>query len=940
MEIYIQCQINYMKKVLAAILLVWFAYNTTNCQMVYTDPAIPVNGKPLKIYFNTSLVESDASFKNYTGDVYAHTGVTTKLGDWKFVIGAWGVNSNQPKLTSLGNNLYELDIAPDIRTYYGLASTDTASRICLVFRSSDATKQTRPDIFLNVYKLSLKTSFTLPEKKSLIVNLNAKIPVKAAATLADSVSLYVNNKWIKKSKTADLVTDTLTAGQYGEFWVKSVAWDLPSFAADSFFFYVRKTVITEALPVGLKDGINYTGSTSVTLVLHAPYKNYVFATGDFTKWVPCDKGYMKRTPDGERYWLEISGLTPGKEYRFQYIVDSSLYIADPYADKVLDPWNDSYITSDTYPGLISYPKDTTTGIVSVLQTAQTPYSWQTTVFQPPKKSELTIYELLIRDFIAKHDFKTLTDTLSYLYHLGINAIELMPVCEFEGNLSWGYNPSFYFAPDKYYGPKNDMKAFVDSCHKRGIAVIMDIVLNHCMGPSPFVQLYLDHYGSDQIYMKTPNPWFNVSSPNNVYKWGADFNHESTWTQKLVDRITSYWLTEYKIDGFRFDFTKGFTNTPGDGSSYDPSRIAILERMAHAIWSVNTNAYVILEHFGPNAEEMELASYGMLLWGNNNYNYCEAAMGYPIDLSPVSWLGRSWSVPNLVSYMESHDEERLMYKTLTYGDASGGYDTKSLETALKRMQLDAFFFLSVPGPKMIWQFGELGYDISIEAGGRTSEKPIKWDYLKELARYKLYKFYRIMNALRKTQPVFETANYSWSLSTTAKRLLLTGTDNKVNILGNFGLTGSNINPGFPETGKWYEYFSGDSITVTNVTDNLFFQPGEYRLYSTKKLPSSKLLLDVEDLLPPSKEKFIVAYPNPSEGIFNFEINNTIPVPVTLTVFDITGRVIRQMRTGTLPDGRQIVIWDGKTETGADAGKGIYLVNVRTPLETQTVKVIRN
>jgi 1,4-alpha-glucan branching enzyme len=401
----------------------------------------------------------------------------------------------------------------------------------------------------------------------------------------------------------------------------------------------------------MKDGINYNSSSSVTLVLHAPYKNYVFTTGDFTGWRISDKGYMKKTPDAERYWIQIDGLESRKEYRFQYLVDNEIYIADPYADKVLDPWNDSSITAETYPGLIPYPKDTASGIVSVLQTSQVPYTWKTTDYTLPEKSKLTIYELLIRDFVAKHDFKTLTDTLSYLDDLGINAIELMPVSEFEGNLSWGYNPSFYFAPDKYYGPKNDMKAFVDSCHKRGIAVIMDIVLNHCMGQSPFVQLFLDHYASDQIYMKIPNPWFNASSPNPVYKWGADFNHESTSTQQLVDRVNAYWLTEYKIDGFRFDFTKGFTNTVGDGSAYDASRIAILKRMAGKIWSVNPEAYIILEHFAQDAEEKELAEYGMMLWGNKNHDYSEAAMGYSSDLTTASYLGRGWTVPNLAYVQE-------------------------------------------------------------------------------------------------------------------------------------------------------------------------------------------------------------------------------------------------------------------------------------------------
>ena len=71
-----------------------------------------------------------------------------------------------------------------------------------------------------------------------------------------------------------------------------------------------------------------------------------------------------------------------------------------------------------------------------------------------------IYELLVRDFVAAHDWKTLQDTLSYLKRLGINAIEIMPFNEFEGNESWGYNPDFYFAPDKYYGTENALKALL------------------------------------------------------------------------------------------------------------------------------------------------------------------------------------------------------------------------------------------------------------------------------------------------------------------------------------------------------------------------------------------------------------------------------------------------------------------------------------------------
>ena len=515
----------------------------------------------------------------------------------------------------------------------------------------------------------------------------------------------------------------------------------------------------------------------------------------------------------------------------------------------------------------------------------------------------------------------------------------MPIAEFEGNLSWGYNPSFYFAPDKYYGTKNDLKAFIDICHSKGIAVIMDMVLNHCYEQSPFVQLYLDHIGTDQIYMKIPNPWFNAESPNPAYKFGADFNHESITTQQLVDRINAYWLTEYKVDGFRFDFTKGFTNTPGEGSAYDASRIAILERMATQIWKTKSNAYVILEHFTANDEEIMLSDFGMMLWGNNNYNYAEAAMGYSSDLTAVSAQGMGWTVPNLVSYMESHDEERIMYKTITYGASSGSYNTQNLKTALKRMELDAVFLLTVPGPKMIWQFGELGYDISIDSGGRTGVKPIKWNYFSDPDRHRLYIIYKLLNNLRSSQPVFGTGSYSYSLSTPLKSIQLFDPTMNVDVLGNFGLTQASINPTFPQTGMWYEYFTGDSINVSNINDQISLQPGEYRLYTTRKLASPGILLGVNDIKATGKEPFITIYPNPSPGEFTFEIQSMNPTSVSVSVFDITGNMIWQNKASMSADEIQSVKWDGKSANGSTIPRGIYFVQFRTSISSETVKIIK-
>jgi 1,4-alpha-glucan branching enzyme len=195
------------------------------------------------------------------------------------------------------------------------------------------------------------------------------------------------------------------------------------------------------------------------LVLYAPGKNRVSAIGSFPggSWTEQATNQMNKTPDNNTWWIRINGLTPGTEYAFQYLVDGQLKIADPYSEKILDPFNDGSIPASTYPSLMPYPSQTT-GIVSVLQTSAPAYTWQVPNFSRPDKRGLIIYELLLRDFLQAHDWKTLKDTLSYFKRMGINAIEIMPFNEFEGNNSWGYNPDFFLAPDKYYGTKNSLKS--------------------------------------------------------------------------------------------------------------------------------------------------------------------------------------------------------------------------------------------------------------------------------------------------------------------------------------------------------------------------------------------------------------------------------------------------------------------------------------------------
>ncbi len=591
-------------------------------------------------------------------------------------------------------------------------------------------------------------------------------------------------------------------------------------------------------PSGIRDGINYSSDqTKVTLSLLAPGKEQVYVIGDFNNWQTSDEYLMKK--DGEHFWLTISNLSPQQEYVFQYLIDGNVRVGDPYCEKISDPWDDQYIPESVYPGLIDYPAGKTEGRASVLQTGQTAYDWQTTSYTIPEKEDLVIYELLIRDFTDEGTYQAVRGKLDYLQELGVNAIEFMPFSEFEGNSSWGYNPCYYFAPDKAYGTEEDLKELIDACHQRGMIVIQDMVLNHAYGTNPMVMMYWDQSSSRPA---ADNPWFNQTSPNTSYSWGYDFNHESSYTKQFVDSVTTYWMTEYKVDGFRFDFTKGFTNTPGDGSGYDASRIAILKRIADHVWKVNPEAMVILEHFADNAEEKELTAYqdGMLIWGNANYNFNEATMGYhengKSDFSWASGQTRGFSKPGLVAYMESHDEERLMYKNLTWGASQGSYSVKNLSTALSRNALAAAFFFTLTGPKMIWQFGELGYDISIDENGRTGEKPVKWNYFDEASRKKLFDVYAAMIRLRDQFPVFTSGTETLHLSGELKSIQLALGDHHITLIGNFGLTQQTMTVPFQHTGVWYEFFSGGTLTAGSSPVTVTLGPGEYRLYSDQELPA--------------------------------------------------------------------------------------------------------
>ncbi|GBD87459.1 malto-oligosyltrehalose trehalohydrolase [bacterium BMS3Abin03] len=923
--------------------------NVVYSQVVVTVPEFPTENDSITVFLDTTQPGAE-ELLNYTGTVYAHTGVNTNFGDWQHVIGDWGNNQNQPALTRLGSNLYKLVIGFPREFYSVTNSSEQIYQLVFVFRSADGTKQTRPDIFINIYEPGLNlivespevsVSFGDPQRSPAFVKEGSSVEVIIKAveieTLTSSLTLFVDNNQVAQTNT-DSLNYLFNYSDYpsGPHDVVAVGVDTAgSTDSTDFIMFVNPTMVNQIPPQGIEAGITINSPSSVTFELLAPYKDFVYLIGDFSDWKVESQYFLNRyafSADSVVWWITLNNVSVGTEIAFQYLVDGKIRIGDPFAHKILDPWNDQWIDPGTYPNLKPYPQDKTDYPVTTFQTAEAPYPWQITSFNKPPIEKLVIYELLMRDFLESHDYKTLRDTLQYLKNLGINAIELMPIMEFSGNISWGYNPIYHLAPDKYYGPADDLKSFIDSAHANGIAVILDVVLNQIDNLSPLAMLYWDDVNNRPA---ANNPWLNQTAPH-PYSVFNDFNHESTDTKYYVDRVLKFWIEEFKVDGFRFDLSKGFTQTYSGNdvnlwSQYDQSRIDIIERMMNKMWEFDSTAYAILEHFAVNSEETVLSDDGMLLWNNMNYEYNEATMGYNSNITGTSYLTRGWTVPHLVSYMESHDEERLMYKNLQYGNSNGNYNIKNFPIAIQRIKLAAAFYFTIPGIKMMWQFGELGYDFSINYpcgndGCRTDPKPIKWDYFNDGNRRNLYKVFQALINLKKDYPAFNSSNHTMKLNTFAKRLTILDPTMNVNVIGNFAVVANNINPEFPDTGWWYDFFSGDSIFVNNVTDVIPLLPGEFHIYTTVKLPAPEegILSGIEGASGETVTDYRLEqnYPNPFNPSTTIKFDVADFGLVNLKVYDVLGNEVATLINKELPAGNYRVTFDA-----SQLASGVYIYRLR-------------
>ena len=339
---------------------------------------------------------------------------------------------------------------------------------------------------------------------------------------------------------------------------------------------------------------------------------------------------------------------------------------------------------------------------------------------------------------------------------------------------------------------------------------------------------------------------------------------------------------------------------------------------------------------------------MLLWGNLNHNFNEATMGYlsQSNFEAGIFKKRDWAQPHLVTYMESHDEERLMFKNQSFGNTSNpAHNTKDLNTALKRNEMAASFWAMIPAPKMLWQFQELGYDYSInycENGTinnncRTNPKPVRWDYVNNPNRKALYDVYAKLLQLRNIPnylSTFVTDDINYKLDGAFKWLQVSSDSLKIMVIGNFDVTTTTGTVTFQNAGTWYNYLNGGTRTASGTAENITLQPGEYYVYSNRNVNNltPTPVRNIENVI---NNMRVSLFPNPVNREATVQYDLPESGKVEISVINNVGQQVASLFSGFKLKGVQSIPLNSQLFNAGKISTGTYLLkfNVNGKIKIQ-------
>ncbi|CBN56349.1 MULTISPECIES: alpha-amylase family glycosyl hydrolase [Kamptonema] len=541
-------------------------------------------------------------------------------------------------------------------------------------------------------------------------------------------------------------------------------------------------------------------ASPIEFKLFAPYNKGAALIGTFSNWeeIPMEKG-----EDG--FFRTQVELEDGS-YQYKFKIQSKSWFVEP------DQWIEIV---DPYATDIDNP--TQNGIVRIKDGDRIvdTYVWQHDDTPLPSDRELVIYEVHVADFSGGEDdpyargkYKHVVEKLDYLCDLGINAIELMPVKEYPGDYSWGYNPRYFLATESSYGTTEGLKNLIDECHGRGIRVIMDGIFNHSESSSPLTQIDHDY-------------WYHHSPRDPDNNWGPEFNYElydknldikPAW--QFIGDVVRFWVQEYHIDGIRYDAARQIAN-------YDFMHWITNEAKQVA----GPKPFYNIAEFIPDNPSITNVDGPMDGCWHDSFYHCiiEYLCGEPVDLENLKdiidckrqgYMGTT----NVVNYLTNHDHNHVMAEL---GDR-GILD----EAAFKRAKLGSAIVMTAVGVPLLWmgeEFGEYKY--------KTIEQAkIDWTLLGNELNSGLFQYYKGLIHLRRENHALYTENIEFFHEDPELKVLAytrwNDEGSRVVVVVNFSdnyLAGYSV-PNFPANGTWHEWTG--NYDVESGDDNIILDLAEY------------------------------------------------------------------------------------------------------------------
>jgi len=714
--------------------------------------------------------------------------------------------------------------------------------------------------------------------------------------------------------------------------------------------YLSTNGITATVPADAAGfGINFTtfehappGATLVNggaavFKVWAPDVASASVRGAFNNW-----NTLAMTKTGE--WFTARGLnvTDRSEYKFYFPTRTTDggYAPDPIAR--------AFNAAGGYNSIVENPFR---------------YTWTDTSWTTPPLERMVIYQLHVGTFAGLNDpvgttpnpsrFADVTARVAHLKALGVNAIQLCPITEYPSNISAGYNPVTFFAPEGSYGTPDEFKTMVNTLHRNGIAVLLDIVWNHY---SP-TDNYLWNYDGTQSWFCTPD----ASTP-----WGSQPNFSRAAVAEQIAHSAHVWLNEYHLDGFRMDGT-AFMKVGSNVSS----GWSIMQRFNNEKNQRFADKVTIAENLPTEAAVSTPTSlggagfdsqYSMQFRDNVRNAVFAAAFGDPSmnDLR-TALLGAGYYVQQqrAYHYVQLHDEawpstggQRLCKTidgTAPHDDIwARGRTLLALGTTLTSMGV----------PAMLQGDEWLESNPFNPAPDNTGR--LDWSRKTGTVGAGVYAFFSRLISLRTTlSPLYaNSATHVFHVNEGGNVIGWRRTDgngNPIVILANWSNTDyATYQIGMPQSGSWVELVNSQDTRYggsgPSNSGTLLANGGAYDGFNqsiTLKVPKMAFIVlapnsfvGVEPPAPQASRLALAApWPNPTARASALAFTLPTRGSVRLSVHDVTGREVAVVAEGVYESGDHLLAWDGRDGSGHLSAPGLYFVQLRTPEGLRSARLVR-